>query len=254
MPLNVRIKVALSIFLGIALLAALFNFQMWAGVVGLVIGISYLEMIYPKWNFYVPAILNVKNRAAGHQKKAVAITFDDGPSEWTLKILETLKKENIKATFFLLGKNVERHPEIARRVEGEGHTIGYHGYSHTKFHFKSAVFIKDDLNLCVAAFERAGLRPKNLVRFPHGVKNIFSVREIKRRGWTLCGWGRGVWDSKKPGVDLIVKRSSKLHSGEILLLHDGDGAKENPDRSQTAEALPKIIQGLKSKGFEFVTL
>lgn len=217
---------------------------------GLAISISYIEMIYPKWNFYGRAILNVRNRGA----KAVAITFDDGPSEWTPAILDTLKSENVKATFFLLGQNIERYPSIAKRIEVEGHQIGYHGYAHTKFHFKNSTFIRADLDLCVATFERAGLSAKKLVRFPHGFKNIFAVREIQRRQWTLCGWGRGVWDSKRPGVSAIVNRSLQLKAGEILLLHDGDGAKPKADRSQTAEALSKIIQGLRAKGFEFITL
>jgi peptidoglycan/xylan/chitin deacetylase (PgdA/CDA1 family) len=249
MPPHIRRKLGIIIFLSILSISGIFYFSFWWGALTLVLALLYVEMIYPKWNFFGPAILKVSATAP-----TVAITFDDGPSEWTLPILDSLKNENIKATFFLLGINVDRHPEIARRIEAEGHAIGYHGYSHTKFHFKSLKFIQADLDRCVLAFEKAGLSPKKLIRFPHGFKNIFAVCEIKLRGWTLCGWGRGVWDSKRPGVDLIVSRSLQLKGGEILLLHDGDGAKEKPDRSQTAEAILRIIQGLKNKGFQFTTL
>jgi len=250
MPLKVKFKIALAVLLALWLALFLFEIHFFLGLIFSVVAVLYAEMINPRWNFFGRAVLDVKDQGA----QSVAITFDDGPSSWTLPILDILKKENVKATFFLLGKNVERHPEIAKRIVEEGHTVGYHGYSHTKFHRKGLEFIRDDLDRCVEAFQAANLKPQTLIRFPHGVKNIFAVKEIQRRGWTLCSWGKGVWDSKRPGVDIIVERAKDLKSGDILLLHDGDGVKENPDRSQTAEALGPIIQELKSRGFLFVTL
>ena len=250
MPLYVRLKIIGIVFLVLVGLWILLNFYPWLALLAALIGIFYLEMIYPKLNFFSTAILDVKNQG----EKAVAITFDDGPSEWTAKILDTLRDHQVKATFFFLGKNLERYPEIAKRAQAEGHAIGIHGYSHTKFHFKGPDFIHEDLDACFRSFQSVGIKPAALIRFPHGFKNFFAVRDARRRGLTICGWGKGVWDSKRPGVQIIVKRSLQLKAGEILLLHDGNGAKENPDRSQTAEALPQIIQGLKAKGFEFVTL
>lgn len=250
MPFKVRLKILLILA---AIAIALFILSRIHGglaLLAIVFGLLYFEMIYPNLNFFGSAILSVKDQGP----HAVAITFDDGPSDWTPKILDTLKQENIKATFFLLGQNVERFSEIAKRIETEGHAIGYHGYSHTKFHFRGSKFIRADLDRCVAAFQKAGLSPKSLVRFPHGFKNIFAVNEIRKRGWTLAGWGRGVWDSKRPGLKWIVDRSLEINAGDILLLHDGDGAKPDADRSQTAEAVLPIIQGLKAKGFSFVVL
>jgi peptidoglycan/xylan/chitin deacetylase (PgdA/CDA1 family) len=250
MPLNVRIKITIIALLVLAALTCLISFSPWLALIAAIAGIFYLEMIYPKLNFFSSAILDVRDQGGN----AVAVTFDDGPSEWTSRILDTLRDQNVKATFFFLGKNLERYPEIAKRAQAEGHTIGIHGYSHTKFHFKGPEFIHDELDRCFKSFQSVGIKSAPLIRFPHGFKNFFAVRDARRRGLTICGWGKGVWDSKSPGVDVIIKRSLQLKAGEILLLHDGDGAKENPNRAQTAEALPEIIRGLKSKGFQFVSL
>ncbi len=250
MPVKVKIQIVIAIALAALVIFAFSAVSLVASALLTIIAILYVEMIYPRWNFFGDAILDVKDRGP----HAVAITFDDGPSEWTAKILDVLRDEKVKATFFLLGINVERHPAIAARIQNEGHTIGYHGYSHTKFHWRGRGFIHEDLNRCAAAFKSAGLNPAPIIRFPHGVKNFFAVREAKNRNLEICSWGRGVWDSKRPGVQIIVERSLRLKEGEILLLHDGDGANANVDRSQTAEALPQIIKGLKQKSFTFTSL
>lgn len=250
MPFPVRLKIIFYFFTFFIAIFFLFKIHWGLGALLGILGILYLEMMWPKLNFFGKAITHVRNK----DLDAVALTFDDGPSLWTQLILDILKKENVKATFFLLGKNVERYPDIARRIEAEGHVIGYHGYLHEKYHWKGPGFIREDLEACVKAFKDAGVKAAPLVRFPHGFKNIFAVQEIKKRGWTLCAWGRGVWDSKKPGVEKIVERSLKLKAGTILLLHDGDGIRREPDRSETVEALSPIIQGLKAKGYYFTVI
>ncbi len=250
MPLNVKLRIALWSIAALAAFLVLFYVDWALGFLFLGTVLLFIEMIYPKWNFFGRAVTDVKSKGPG----VVSITFDDGPSEWTLKILDVLKNEKVRASFFLVGANVERHPEIARRIYEDGHDIGFHSYSHTKLHLKGPAFIRNEFEKNLKAFERAGIRDSGLVRFPHGFKNFFAVREAKMRNLKICGWGRGVWDSRKPGVDHIVKYSLNLKEGEILLLHDGHGARPDPDRSQTVEALPQIIQGLRQKGFRFVGL
>ncbi len=244
MPFKVRLKIA-AIVLSVAVsLGALAAWSWPLAIVAGILGLIYLEMIWPRLHlFYGSAIQNVRDQG----DDVVALTFDDGPSLWTDPILDSLKKHQVRATFFLLGKNVERHPEIARRIQEEGHVIGYHSYSHARLHRKGPSFIREDLNQCVNAFTAAGISAEPLIRFPHGVKNWFAIADIKRRGWTLAAWGRGVWDSKRPGVEIIVERAKKLKAGEILLLHDGNGIQENPDRSQTAEAVERILSEQKRK-------
>jgi len=250
MPLKVRIKVS-TIILGLVLAnLLLYQLSTVAGLIFSLITILGIEMYYPRLNFFGDCILDVKK--AGTRK--VCLSFDDGPSPHTKQILEILKEKKVRANFFFLGANIERHPEIAQQASKDGHQIGLHGQSHTKLHLKGSEFIRRELGECLQTFQKYQIKYSPLFRFPHGLKNFFGVKEVERRGWKLCAWGRGVWDSKKPGVDLIVERSLMLKAGEILLLHDGDGTKENPDRSQTVSALPAIIDGLHAKGLEFTCL
>ena len=188
MPLKVRIKIIVVILLAALVGLALGFFSPWWGISFLILAILYAEMIYPKWNFFGQAILNVKDK--GPHK--VALTFDDGPSPWTEDILDELKRRGVKASFFVLGKNVERYPEIAQRIKNEGHHLGVHAYSHQKLHWKGPEFIREELDKSETAFQRFGIAHDPLIRFPHGFKNIFCVLEAKRRGLQVCGWGRGV--------------------------------------------------------------
>ena len=186
----------------------------------------------------------------------VALTFDDGPNpQATPRILDVLAAEGVRATFFLLGKHVERWPEIARRVAAEGHVIGNHGYHHRKLHLRGPAYVELDVGLGTESIVAAtGSRPKHF-RAPHGFRNPWVTRAATSQGQRVVGWTLGVWDSDRPGVDVIASRAvDGTRDGAILLLHDGDGYDPVGDRTQTAEALPIIIQGLRARGYSFVTL
>jgi peptidoglycan/xylan/chitin deacetylase (PgdA/CDA1 family) len=187
--------------------------------------------------------------------RRVALTFDDGPNpDATPRILDVLAAEGVRATFFLLGKHVERWPEIARRVAAEGHVVANHGYHHRKLHLRSAAYIDLDVALGTESIAAAtGVTP-TLFRAPHGFRNPWVTRSARRRGQSVVGWTLGVWDSDKPGAAAISKRALEgARAGTILLLHDGDGYDPGGDRSQTVEALPAIIQGLRATGYSLVT-
>ncbi|PIR22859.1 MAG: hypothetical protein COV44_05920 [Deltaproteobacteria bacterium CG11_big_fil_rev_8_21_14_0_20_45_16] len=250
MPRTVKLKILAITLLSVGILIVLYGIHLWLGLLGSIFGLYYLYTILPSWNLFAKSITNV--RSLGPNK--VAVTFDDGPSLWTAKILDVLKTEDIKASFFVLGKNIERYPEITRRILSEGHCLGHHAYRHQKLRWRWLSQIRKEYDELTKVMASLQLKPDPLIRFPHGFKNPFCEWEARRRGWTICAWGRGVWDSRRPGVDVIVERSLKLKPGEILLLHDGDGDKENPDREQTYLALEKIIKGLKARGLEFVSL
>ena len=186
----------------------------------------------------------------------VSITFDDGPNPHaTPLILDTLRDEGVRATFFVLGRHADRWPELVKRAADEGHQIGNHGWYHRKLHRRSAGYIRDDLSRGTASIERAcGVRPRHF-RAPHGFRNPWVTPIARSLGQRTVGWSLGVWDSARPGVDEIVSRSlNGLRAGSILLLHDGDGYDEDGDRMQTAQALPGIIRGLRARGLGFVTL
>lgn len=190
-----------------------------------------------------------------HGRK-VSLTFDDGPNpEATPRILDALAEAGVKATFFILGAHAERWPDLVRRVVTEGHQIGNHGYFHRKLHFKSPAYVKRDLVLGKRAIERAGGESPRFFRAPHGFRSPWVTSIASSLGEKTIGWSLGVWDSDRPGVDAIVERTiSGTKDGSIVLLHDGDGYNANGDRTQTAEAVPEIIRGLRERGFEFVTL
>lgn len=185
--------------------------------------------------------------------RAVALTFDDGPNpNATPAILDALRERGVRATFFILGRHAERWPDLVQRVAEDGHAIGNHGYYHRKLHFKSPAYVRDDLTRGADAIERAsGVRPR-LFRAPHGFRAPWVSAIARSLGERTVGWSLGVWDSDRPGVEAIVERTvAGAHPGSILLLHDGDGYDPNGDRTQTARAVPLIVDRLHDQGYRF---
>lgn len=222
---------------GIALLAA--------------VGIAAYGVFHRNSGIFGQALGKLPTRA-----RHIAITFDDGPNPAaTPRILDVLAAERIPATFFLLGKHVERWPELAARVAAEGHAIGNHGYHHRKLHWRGPAYVRVDLELGTDAIVRAsGARPA-FFRAPHGFRSPWVARIARDLGQRTVGWTLGVWDSDRPGAAEIARRSvAGSRPGTILLLHDGDGYAPDGDRMQTAEALPAIIRELRARGYEFVRL
>ena len=186
----------------------------------------------------------------------VSFTFDDGPNPRTTpRILEILRREGVHATFFVLGRHAERWPELVRRAALDGHQLGNHGYFHRKLHRRSPGYVRDDLTRGTEQIVRAsGVRPRHF-RAPHGFRSPWVTPIAASLGQRTVGWSLGVWDSARPGADVIAERTlAGMHAGSILLLHDGDGYDPDGDRLQTAEALPAILDGLRRRGFRFTTL
>ena len=186
--------------------------------------------------------------------RVAALTFDDGPNpEATPRILDALAASGTVATFFLLGRHVERWPELARRVAAEGHVIGNHGWYHRKLHTQSPASVRRDLELGTAAIVGAtGVRPA-VFRAPHGFRAPWVTSIARSLGQRTIGWSLGVWDSARPGVDAIVERTvNGARPGSILLLHDGDGYDPSGDRLQTAAAVPRIIEALSTRHYRLV--
>jgi peptidoglycan-N-acetylglucosamine deacetylase len=187
---------------------------------------------------------------------AVSITFDDGPNpDATPRILDTLRDEDVRATFFVLGRHADRWPDLVKRMAAEGHQLGNHGYWHRKLHRRTPAYVREDLTKGTEAIERAGgVHPRHF-RAPHGFRNPWVTPIARSLGQRTVGWSLGVWDSAKPGAAEIVERTLRgMRAGSILLLHDGDGYDEAGDRTQTAAALPGIIRGLRERGLRFTTL
>jgi peptidoglycan/xylan/chitin deacetylase (PgdA/CDA1 family)/uncharacterized membrane protein YbhN (UPF0104 family) len=192
---------------------------------------------------------------AGVHEPVVAITFDDGPSpDTTPRVLDALRAADAHATFFILGRHAEQHPEIVQRIAREGHEIANHTYGHGILVFASQRDITRELLRTHRLLLESGTRPPRLFRAPHGFRNPYVVRVARRLGYRVVGWTKGVFDTARPGADVIAERSRKaLRPGAILLLHDADG-KGDGDRSQTADALPQILRDVEEAGLRTVTV
>jgi len=193
--------------------------------------------------FFGPALGHIAS-----DRKVVALTFDDGPNpEATPSILDTLAEKGVRATFFVLGSHAERWPDLVRRISHEGHQLGNHGYFHRKLQFRSPFYVARDIRLGIRAIKRAGAPAPRYFRAPHGFRSPWTTPIASSYGERTVGWSLGVWDSDRPGVEEIVRRTLEgVNPGSIVLLHDGDGYNPDGDRTQTAAALPHIIDGLKA--------
>ena len=186
--------------------------------------------------------------------KVIALTFDDGPSESTPRLLDLLHQHHVRATFFQIGAHVARLPDVTRAVFAAGHEIGNHSYSHPLFCFHSARFIYGEFARAQDAIADATGRPPGLLRAPYGAR-WFGFRAAQRRlglqgvMWTAIGYD---WKLK---ADTIVDRLLKgAANGSILCLHDGRGIRVNPDIRETIAAVARLIPALRDRGYEFETV
>jgi len=189
-------------------------------------------------------------------RKIVALTFDDGPySPYTEQILDILKENQVHATFFVVGENVEKYPELVARIVREGHQIGNHTYHHVdllKGDRKKIAEEIDRTNKAIAAI--TGTAP-HVVRPPHGFRDPAVMEMMAERGLKVVEWSVMSRDWTNPGVEVIVDRTvEKVRHGSIILLHDGDGIAGKASRIQSVEATRRIIQTLAGQGYQFVTV
>ncbi len=180
--------------------------------------------------------------------KAVALTIDDGPHEiFTPQILKILKKYNIKATFFVVGKMAEANPELIRAEAADGHTIGNHTYSHPNLKQLHSDDIKAELLACNYIVKSILGLDMKYFRPPGGDYNYRVVNAMTEEDFTMVLWTDDPGDYLNPGKENIENRVlARIENGGIILLHDG--------YQQTIDVLPQIIEHLKSRGFRFQTI
>ena len=215
------------------------------------VGLAALHAYWPRFD-----PLGTSLRRGPRRGRAVALTFDDGPSGDTPAVLDALDRAGVRATFFVLGEAVRRRPALARELVRRGHLVGLHGDTHRKLHLAGPARVARELDGCALALRDAGVVPAPLFRAPHGFRGPFLGPALRRRGLTLAAWTRGVFDTARPGAAVIAARASvRPRPGEILLLHDGCGTPGiDPRRDQTAAAIPEIVRRWREAGYEFVTL
>jgi len=189
-------------------------------------------------------------------KKMVALTFDDGPySPYTEQVLDILKEYNVPATFFIVGQNAEKHPELVKRIAEEGHQLGNHTYHHVdllKSDSKTVAEEIDRTSKMIASI--TGITP-HVLRPPHGFRDPTVMKIVTDRGLEVVEWSVMSKDWTNPGVEVIVDRTvKKVKNGSIILLHDGDGTASQASRAQSVAAARLIIRTLIAEGYQFVTV
>lgn len=185
------------------------------------------------------------------QRRSIALTFDDGPSEATLPLLEYLAKENVFATFFQCGMNVCRLPRVAGEVAAHGHQLGNHTYSHPRLPFKSRDFIDQEFTKTQRIIQtETGFTPM-LLRAPYGFR-WFGMQRVQQKlallgvMWTVMGndWR---WPASRIAKHVLAHSSP----GGIICLHDGRSIQPNPDVKPTLNAVRQIVPILKDQGYHF---
>jgi len=184
----------------------------------------------------------------------LALTFDDGPSESTPDLLKILDRYRVPATFFMVGRNVERCRTVARQVVSAGHEAGNHSHTHPRLDFKSPEFIYKELAAAQEAIQSATNTSPRWFRAPYGAR-WFGVNAAQRRlgltgaMWTVIGrdWR---WDGQRVAACLL----DGSQAGAILCLHDGRVLQQRPDIGPTLEAVEQAVPRLLDRGFQFVTL
>jgi peptidoglycan/xylan/chitin deacetylase (PgdA/CDA1 family) len=187
--------------------------------------------------------------------RVIALTFDDGPNDpYTSQILNILAHYRVKATFFVVGKNVEYYPETARRIINEGHVVGNHSWDHREFEPLVDIHSREIARAQQAIERTTGVRPR-LFRPPYGQKTPWQLAAAREQGMIVVAWSLSANDPKQPPPGNITARVLRHASpGAILLLHDGYETYHGGNRSNTTAALPEIIETLLAQAYRFVTV
>ena len=207
--------------------------------------LTIIGSFHIKWNYHLNSLIanyKIKNNQ-------VAITFDDGPHpDFTPKVLELLREHNAKASFFCIGKNIEKHPELFLKIKSEGHIIGNHTYTHSNsFGFMKTSKLIVELQKTNAIIKKTSGLDANLFRPPFGVTNPRVKKAINTVGLLSIGWSIRSLDTTSRSKKTIVESIEKnLQKGDVILLHD------TSDKS--VEILEQLLLFLKQNKMEAVTV
>jgi len=194
-------------------------------------------------------VWEVPGSVASPGNGVVSLTFDDGPwDQYTSQILDILATAGVPATFFAVGLQAHRRPELVRREAAEGHAVEGHTWGHVDLTRLDDSGYGAEVDRTDSLISSLTATPVGCVRPPYGAVNATVVDRLGSRGLTTVLWSVDPADYSRPGTGAIVDRVlGAVRPGSIILLHDGGG-----DRSQTVAALPAIINGIRARGLGFV--
>lgn len=215
------------------------------------VGLLAYGMAYPKSEIFGRITYNLKTH-----DKTVALTFDDGPNGiYTQQVLDILDQNKVKATFFLIGENVQRYPTLAREIAQKGHQIGNHSFDHIwLLPFKSPTRIISEVNKTEAIITAiTGAKP-NLFRPPHGWRSPWMIKAVSQEGYKVVNWDDSAQDYLPMVSSGTIARRiiGRVRPGSIIDLHDGFNLDHGANRQNMVGALDIIIKSLKNEGYRFV--
>lgn len=185
------------------------------------------------------------------EEKRIALSFDDGPHPvFTLKILEILKKYEITATFFMIGRNVEYYPAVARAVHANGHEIGNHTYTHPHMRQTDVETLRREIRMTEETLKKNGIPKPKLFRPPEGFRSAEQIHALETEGYETVIWSLDTHDWQGRAVGEIVSVVlNGVQGGDVLLFHDYTSR-----QNTTITALEQLIPALLKDGYEFVTI
>lgn len=223
-----------------------FGFDWYWAILPFVALLGFLALACSKiqWNFFVPAI-----HFGDSSTQKIALTFDDGPHpKYTPQVLDILKKHGVKATFFMIGKNIQQYPILSERIINEGHTIGNHSFTHSKtIDFKNQNGWKKEIeNTDLEIRKILGKNPR-FFRPPYGVTTPHLAGALKKSGKKTIGWSQRTYDTMSISPMKIKEKIIKnLKSGDIILLHD--------THENIVPLLEHLLPEIEHKNLSFATV
>lgn len=191
---------------------------------------------------------------------AIYLTFDDGPNAlWTPPLLDELKRQNARATFFLIDEHITAETEpIVRRIAEDGHAIGLHSGTR-KLMVMSPPALAERLTHAAGRIRAiTGREPCRLFRPHAGWRSLNMYAGVERAGFRLAGWSWGMWDwhwwQKPRGQSVAARLAKKASSGDIVVIHDGHHKDPRADRRHAAETVRLLVPALRARGYTFKSL
>ena len=189
-------------------------------------------------------------------EKLVALSFDDGPNDpCTRQLLAILAKENVHATFMLIGLNAAKHPDIVQEMVAAGHAIGNHSLSHPRFDQSTPAVIREEITQADAILEKLTGKKPVLMRPPFGLYGPDYFEICRDTGHVVGGWSASAsdWNPHTP-QEIAGALLDQLTPGAIFLLHDGKETNDGPHRVASVQATALLIPQVKARGYRFVTI
>jgi peptidoglycan-N-acetylglucosamine deacetylase len=215
-------------------------------ILSLILGYAVIPSLYYR------SFPNKVIKKAPTKDKVIVLTFDDGPDpQYTLKLLDVLKTNDVKCTFFVLAESAQRYPDIIKRIKNEGHYIGLHSLKHTNAIFSLPDQTRKDFSKSVSIMNKLGIKVK-FFRPPWGIFNPLTYHYAKAYNLKIVLWSIHAMDWSRWVTEEYIRKklTNNIKSGDIILLHDSRGSKNSPN--QTIKALKIVLPLLKRKGYRFI--